>query len=743
MTDNRILTRSDLLVKEPTPLEDFARATAYSALQQPVSGVAQLIDKTTNKTEHLKNVQFLEQCQEVKFGTARWHAQTAGSAAGTLLPFLVSLRMSKGILGRTAAQSHLAAETGLGITLTEAACAGFINDSLFRPVDPNKNFVQERLLNGSIGALNFTVLTATGLGLNKLGDYRTLGLLKNPIAIGVLSGVPAGALGANLESIKEHGRIASGEETSKSIYQMSFAGGALGIKQKLLGLHDGTAKTDTQPPQAKPDEQSIQIVLRTPADAVPPEPIVPGRLRVATSGRGDTTPPAQTGSDATNSSVLPRTGDTAIIPLDAIQAQVRVASPEKAGTAPSLSEPDIPRVPPAALGKGSVVVRPTDLRPPDSVATEQASQAKPRDTTEVPPERREPPPITKETELPIAEDIVELKVARGSRPKRTVPPERTDPIVEKTEPVQDFYTKQTNYKGIPIRAAECVPDQALLEAHRRIEMMLENAPEVVERLYEKGSEFYVIGKDQAVSDLPDLRHYKGVPFDGDQTIDQRTRGVGGPQFACAGEENLLKLPGDRYAGRDITVHEFAHTIHMAGLPRETVARIRARYEEAKAEGRWTGAYAIKNDLEYFAELTMWYFGGRGDHGKISPAPLPGREWLRSYDPKGFELLESIYRSTRTQPVETSIVLKPLSIQITGLKSVGGLAPIKLEIKNDGNKPASVHWVTPEGTLRPYATVQPKGTFTQPTFAGHYWKIGDHYYYTPPTTAPTAQVFVNN
>lgn len=662
MTDNQILTRSDLLVTEPTALEDFARATAFSALQQPVSGVAQLIDKTTGKTEHLKNVQFTEPCKEAKFGTTRWHAQAAGGAVGTLLPFAASLGMSRGLLGRTAAQSTLAAETGLGITLTEAACAGFINDSLFRPVDPSKSFVKERLLNGGIGAVNFTMLTATGLGLNKLGDYRALGLLKNPISIGLISGIPAGTLGANLESFKEHGKFASGEETLKSIYQMSFAGGALGVKQKLLGPTDSPATT-VQPPQAKPEV--LSIVLRTPEDAA-----------AATVTGGAT---------------------------------------------------------------GSVVVRPTDLRPVEPVSAEQALKSRPPE--EVTPQRKGPPPIPKETELPIADDVVELTLARASRPKRSAAPEKTPPKVEKTEPpLKDFYTKETNYKGIPIRAAECVSDQALIEAHRRIEMMLENAPEVVERLYEQGAEFYVIGKNQEVSDLPELRHWKGRPYDGDLTIDQRTRGVGGDRFSCSGEENLLKLPGDRYVGRDITVHEFAHTIHKSGLPPETMGRITARFEEAKTEGKWTGAYAIKNDLEYFAELTMWYFGGRGDYGKVSPEPVPGREWLRTYDPKGFELLDSIYRGKQNQPIEVSTVLKPLSSDVTGLKSSTGGSPIRLEVKNEGSKPAYVYWVSPEGKLLPYAAVQPNTTHNQPTFIGHYWKIGDKYY-AANTEGAAAQVFI--
>jgi len=49
------------------------------------------------------------------------------------------------------------------------------------------------------------------------------------------------------------------------------------------------------------------------------------------------------------------------------------------------------------------------------------------------------------------------------------------------------------------------------------------------------------------------------------TRDPRTRGLGGLLTSC-GEENLLGLEKDRYRGRDICVHEFAHNILGYGVP---------------------------------------------------------------------------------------------------------------------------------------------------------------------------------
>src|SRR5262249_14657843 len=160
-----------------------------------------------------------------------------------------------------------------------------------------------------------------------------------------------------------------------------------------------------------------------------------------------------------------------------------------------------------------------------------------------------------------------------------------------------------DYQGIPIKAHAVVADAALIAAHERLSRMLERCPRVLENLVTSGAELHIIGKDQQTSDLPENRHLKDKPFDGNLTVDQRARGLGGLAASC-GEENLLKLPGDRYAGRDICVHEFAHTIRSYGLSPLVRRRIERQYKESLAKGLWKDSYAAKNDDEFFAELSM-------------------------------------------------------------------------------------------------------------------------------------------
>ena len=72
-----------------------------------------------------------------------------------------------------------------------------------------------------------------------------------------------------------------------------------------------------------------------------------------------------------------------------------------------------------------------------------------------------------------------------------------------------------------------------------------------------------------------------------------------------------------------------------GLDTALRSRVDARYRAALAEGRWVGAYASTNVHEFFAELTMWYVGSRGDFGPI-PHARAGRAWFQRYDPRSAE-----------------------------------------------------------------------------------------------------------
>lgn len=220
-------------------------------------------------------------------------------------------------------------------------------------------------------------------------------------------------------------------------------------------------------------------------------------------------------------------------------------------------------------------------------------------------------------------------------------------IVLLEEPEQGFFSKVLDFKGIPIKAHAVVSDAAVYAAYDRLSVMFSNLipkqPLVLSNLLEARVELHIIGRTQVTTDLPEWRHDKGKPLAeyGGLTRDQRTRGMGG-RFTSCGEENLLRLPEDRYFGRDICIHEFAHCLRNFGLPQTVRNLFDEQYNRSIAKGLWVGSYAGSNPDEFFAELTMWYFGTHGDLGMKGPKPEPGPNGLKKYDPEAYALFDAFY-----------------------------------------------------------------------------------------------------
>jgi hypothetical protein len=155
---------------------------------------------------------------------------------------------------------------------------------------------------------------------------------------------------------------------------------------------------------------------------------------------------------------------------------------------------------------------------------------------------------------------------------------------------------------------------------------------------------HIIGRDQVTTDLSEWRHDKGKKLDeyNGLTRDERTRGMGGRLVSC-GEENLLRLPKDKYRGRDICVHEFAHAVRNYGMNREVRDQFNEQFQRSTEKGLWRKGYAGSNADEFFAELSMWYFGTHGDMNMEEPKPANGPVGLKAYDPEAFALMDKFYR----------------------------------------------------------------------------------------------------
>jgi len=297
--------------------------------------------------------------------------------------------------------------------------------------------------------------------------------------------------------------------------------------------------------------------------------------------------------------------------------------------------------------------------------------------------------------------------------------ERLDP------PRQGFYGKRLVARGIPILAHESVSDAALEEAARRIDGQLSRAPEIAANLARLGCELHLIGKDQQTTDLPEYREMKGKPFEGEATMDERGRGYGGLYASCA-EENLLMYPSDRFTDhRDICRHEFAHTIMEFGLSPDLRERIEAQYRASTEAGKWQTTYAATNAGEFFAELTMWYFGTRGDYGKLDLPPEPGAFWLRAYDPEAYALLDDLFSGRlKPQPVEVVDLKRlPPEAESTTRSQLDQPATTVIFL-NQTDRPIERFWLDFEGQRKSYGIIPPHGVASQSTYVTHAWLLTD-------------------
>lgn len=213
-----------------------------------------------------------------------------------------------------------------------------------------------------------------------------------------------------------------------------------------------------------------------------------------------------------------------------------------------------------------------------------------------------------------------------------------------------FYKKYLSQEGFPIVASADVRDEALMKAYEYMYRMLLKLPAAREAMIRKGCKVIVIGEKEQVSDVPEYAFFTRTPEE-KSYWNARARGFGGSEgdgwCMSAGEENLLDLPGDRYKGENIFIHEFAHLIHSVGL-RATVPgfddRLQQLYEHAKTKGRWSDTYAMTNKEEYFAECVQSYFDCNryaektdGIHNSVHT-----REKLRDYDPEMYALLCELF-----------------------------------------------------------------------------------------------------
>lgn len=210
-----------------------------------------------------------------------------------------------------------------------------------------------------------------------------------------------------------------------------------------------------------------------------------------------------------------------------------------------------------------------------------------------------------------------------------------------------FYKKYLDAGGIPVISSNNVPDEALIEVMETVNWMLQDMPEVRNKIISYNGRVGIMSEDEVTTDIPEHA------FLANDTLinwDERARGLGGtvavPITTCA-EENVLCYDIDPYQNEDILIHEFAHAIHLMGLQHvysDFNDLLTLAYITALAEGKWENTYAATNIEEYWAEGVQNWFNCNaessppdGVHNHVNT-----RAELELYDQGLYQLLESYF-----------------------------------------------------------------------------------------------------
>lgn len=214
-----------------------------------------------------------------------------------------------------------------------------------------------------------------------------------------------------------------------------------------------------------------------------------------------------------------------------------------------------------------------------------------------------------------------------------------------------FYKKYLNANGFPIVSSWRVPDSALLQAYKIIVSLTGMLPaQVVNKMRECGVRIGVMARYEGTTDIPEHRY---LASDTSINWDVRARGLGGsvddPLTTCA-EENLLCYQIDKYHAEDILIHEFAHTMHLAGIIQVDTTintRLQVALDHALAAGKFINTYAATDIAEFWAEGVQDWFNVNaevpkpdGKHNYVNT-----RVELKEYDPELYAILAEYFPET--------------------------------------------------------------------------------------------------
>lgn len=249
------------------------QALLYSAIQSPMEGVTQLVNKVAER-QVLPCPQLIDAPDATEFGSKAWVAQTIGSGVGMVGPFLLTEKISGGMLNKagllkeegvagTLNKSGLLGENTVGrlegsmnltVPASRMAVAGALYGLVLTPAsDPTRDFWEQRAVSAASSAITFAAMGASSLAVaNGVESARiAIGVpvaqsAVESIAIRVGSNAIGGAVGgvasAESNSLLSGKGFSSREELVHSIASFMVTGAGLDAAH-IAGAHIAGAKS--------------------------------------------------------------------------------------------------------------------------------------------------------------------------------------------------------------------------------------------------------------------------------------------------------------------------------------------------------------------------------------------------------------------------------------------------------------------------------------------------------------------
>lgn len=225
--------------------------------------------------------------------------------------------------------------------------------------------------------------------------------------------------------------------------------------------------------------------------------------------------------------------------------------------------------------------------------------------------------------------------------------------------IDPYYTKFSWAREFTVLGRNA-RDEALLKTNRIIRRMFAYRHDILKALINDGARLVVLGKDEALADLPELesrdvdllvRFHDYDPVSKLIVIDE-TNVLADPQAAMIGQSQVVRgmakafftLTSERPVdpnwenrGRDVQQYE----LRVKRLDETFGKKVEELFDAASDKGLWKGTAAVHSPAEYWAQGVAAYLDAVGHGGAPNSGftTIATREALAGHDPDLYELVK--------------------------------------------------------------------------------------------------------